>query len=96
MRRVHTIHTIRPFVSGTMFATLFAIASMYAIGREVWVAKVFENMPNPTHLLNVFSFFESAFFNTTTVVQILCVATVVAFVWLARDFARGVRIPAFA
>lgn len=96
MRRVRTIHAVRPLASGTAFAALLALGSLYAIGREVWVAQVFANMPNPAHLAQVFVFFEAAFFNTTAVVQILCVAVLFAFAWIVRDFARSVQLPRFA
>lgn len=94
MRRVHTIHAIRPLASGTAFAALLATGSLYLIGREVWVARVFENMPSPAHLLSFATFFETAFFNTTTVVQVLCVAILFSFVWIVRDFVRSIQLPA--
>jgi hypothetical protein len=96
MRRVHTIHALRPLMSGALFASVLALASLYAIGREVWVAKVVANMPNPIHVIHFLRFFEVAFFNTTTIVQILCIAVLFSFGWLARDFARTLRIPVFA
>src|SRR4051812_32187716 len=91
MRRVHTIHAVRPLLSGTILAAILSIGSLYLIGREVWVAKVFTNMPNPVHITSAIRFFEAAFFNTTTVVQVLCVAVVFSFVWLAYDLVRSVR-----
>ncbi|MDB5265309.1 MAG: hypothetical protein JWM39_22 [Parcubacteria group bacterium] len=96
MRRVHTIHAVRPLLSGTMLAAVLAIGSLYLIGRKVWVARVFENMPNPIHLASVIRFFEAAFFNTSTVVQVLCVAVVFSFFWIARDLIRSLPVVRFA
>lgn len=94
MRRVHTIHAVRPLASGTAFAALLGLGSLYFIGKEVWVARVFENMPSPAHLLSFATFFESAFFNTTTIVQVLCVVILFSFVWIVRDFIRSIQLPA--
>jgi hypothetical protein len=69
MRRVHTIHAVRPLLSGTALAAVLSIGSLYLIGRKVWVARVLENMPNPVHVASVLRFFEAAFFNTNTVVR---------------------------
>ncbi|MDB5237523.1 MAG: hypothetical protein JWL88_625 [Parcubacteria group bacterium] len=92
MRRVHTIHTVRPLLSSTALAAVLSIGSLYLIGRKVWVARVFENMPNPIHIASVLHFFEAAFFNTSTIVQVLCVAVLFSFVWLVRGFARSVPL----
>lgn len=96
MRRVHTIHAVRPLVSGTALAVLLSLGSLYFIGREVWVARVFANMPNPVHVASVVRFFEAAFFNTTTVVQVLCITVLFGLFWLARDLTRSIQLPRFA
>ncbi|KND51600.1 MAG: hypothetical protein AB202_03480 [Parcubacteria bacterium C7867-007] len=93
MRRVHTIHAIRPLVSSTMLAALLSLGSLYMVGREVWVAKVFVNMPNPLHVASTLRFFEAAFFNTTTVVQVLCIVVAFSVVWILRDLVRVLRLP---
>ncbi|HEV7121559.1 MAG TPA: hypothetical protein VGN56_01880 [Candidatus Paceibacterota bacterium] len=96
MRRVHTIHAVRPLFSGTAFAALLALGSLYLIGRKVWVARVFENMPNPVHVASVLRFFEAAFFNTNSIVQALCIVTAFSFVWLVRDAVRTLPMLRFA
>ncbi len=96
MRRVHTIHAVRPLMSGTAFAAALAIVALYFIGRKVWVARIFENMPNPIHVGSVLRFFEAAFFNTNTVVQVLCVAVVFSALWIVRDLMRALPILRFA
>lgn len=96
MRRVHTMHAVRPLLSSTALATVLALGSLYLIGRKVWVARVFENMPNPVHVSSVLRFFEAAFFNTSTIVQVLCIALAFSFVWIVRDFLRSVPSFRFA
>lgn len=96
MRRVHAIHAVRPLLSGTMLGAVIALVSLYLIGRKVWVARVFENMPNPVHFAALLRFFEAAFLNTTAIVQILCVLTVFGFVWLVRDLLHSLPTVRFA
>lgn len=96
MRRVRTIHGVRPLFSGTAPAVLLALGSLYLIGRKVWVARVFENMPNPVHIASVARFFEAAFFNTNSIVQVLCIVAAFSFVWLARDAMRALPALRFA
>ncbi len=45
MQRVHRISKLRVLISGGVFALTLALLALYAIGREVWVARVFENGP---------------------------------------------------
>lgn len=91
LRRAHTIRIMRTVTSGTVVGMVLVLVSLAAIGREVWVARVIENMPAPTNILAVFHFFESAFMNTTAVVQILSVMLVVGVVWAAYDALRQVQ-----
>jgi hypothetical protein len=96
MRRVRTAHALRavfstPIVSGIVFA-----AALWGIGREVWVARVFENMPSLAHADAVARFLLAAFMNTEAVVQVLLVLAAIALVWLMRDGARTIAAPRFA
>ena len=75
---------------------LLSLVSLYVIGREVWVAQVFANMPNPINVLALVHFIEVAFLNTTTLVQVLCVAIVFSAIWLVRDVAKSIQLPRFA
>ena len=45
MRRVRLIRILALVISTAALATLTFIAAMWGIGREVWVARVFENGP---------------------------------------------------
>ncbi len=87
MRRVHTIHTIRPLVSGAMLAFIIMAAALYGIGREVWVAKVFENAP--TDLLAALQFFLTAFGHTQITVQAFTIIAAGAMLWFFKDVTRA-------
>lgn len=91
LRRARFIRTVRPFVSGTALATVLSAASLYALGREVWVARVLENMPSPANLLALLRFFEAAFLNTSFAVQVLSLVLVFGMLWVARDTARNIH-----
>ncbi len=86
MRRVRRISILRIVISGAVFALTLALLSLYAIGREVWVARVFENGPQ--------SFWGRAFYlvyafeHTRFVVQALAVACAASLVFLAREITR--------
>lgn len=89
MRRVRMIHafrTLAPLVGG---AGVFLIA-VWGIGREVWVAKVFENMPTLSDVPAVLSFYARAFLATDLFVQLLSILAAGALIALARSFARMV------
>ena len=86
MRRVRRISILRIFVSGGVFAICVALLALWGIGREVWVAKVFENGPQDPvgHALYLLYAFE----HTRFVVQGLVVVTVASFAYLVRETAR--------
>src|SRR3989344_7112396 len=86
MRRVRTIHAIRPFVNAMTLAALVASAALYGIGREVWVAKVLEN--SPTDIVSATLFLASPFSETELIVQALSVLVLVSVVYLARETAK--------
>lgn len=88
MRRVHTIRLVRPFLSSTALSSLVIVLALWGIGREVWVARVFENMPSLADAAAVSQFVLSAFLHTDFVVQALSVVTMAAAVWLVRDALR--------
>ncbi len=91
LRRARFIRTVRPFVSGTALASVLTLGSLYALGREVWVARVLENMPSPANLTALLRFFEAAFLNTSFGVQVLSVLLVFGMMWVARDAARNIQ-----
>lgn len=86
MRRVRIMHAIRTYAPIFGAAVLFVFA-LGAVGREVWVAKVFENMPSYADLPGVLGFFSGAFFHTELMVQVLLILALGALVWLAHGLA---------
>jgi len=86
MRRVHTIHTLRPLVSGGALAFVLAGLALVGIGKEVWVARVLENAPHTFALLP--QFYLSAFTHTDIVVQALSVVALASVIYLARETAK--------
>ncbi|MDP1707410.1 MAG: hypothetical protein Q8L30_02555 [bacterium] len=87
MRRVRLIRVLGLVISTTVLATLTFTAALWGIGKEVWVARVFQNAPaDLTHLPNFLIF---AFVNTSFIVQVLVVLTLVSFVFLVREILRS-------
>ena len=86
MRRVRVIRVLRPFISAGALAVLTFTIALWGIGREVWVARVFENAPHNLALLP--SFYLAAFTHTNLVVQALALASIGSLVYLARATAR--------
>ena len=96
MRRVRTIHTLRPLVSTTALSAFLLLGALWGIGREVWVARVFENMPSLSDAAVLSRFMLSAFLHTDFLVQALSVLAIAAFVWLVSDGLRTLRsVPRF-
>ena len=89
MRRVRTIHALQSSASGVGASVLLAIASLYFIGREVWVARVWENMPNLTNINAFIRFFTYAFLHTHVIVQALILLTIFAALWFVRELTRA-------
>jgi hypothetical protein len=86
MRRVHTVRMLRLVVNGASASALVLFLSLYAIGREVWVAKVLTN--GPEGLLGRLLYLEYAFLHTQVAVQVLTLLAVGAVVYLARETVR--------
>lgn len=89
--RAHTIRLVRPLLSGAFLGGMVVVVSLYAIGREVWVARVLENMPSLANIAGFVRFFEVAFLNTSFVVQVLSVLLIAGMVWVVRDAVQGLR-----
>jgi len=88
MRRVYFVHAVRPFLSNAAGAVVLMAASLYLLGRQVFVAQVFRNMPSTSDYAALLRFFEAAFLNTSFVVQLLTVLAALASVWLVRECTR--------
>jgi hypothetical protein len=91
MRRVHLIRILRVVISGAVFAILVTLLALWGIGKEVWVARVFENMPHSDNLGASIAFWEAAFTHTRLVVQILSVLTFFSFIYFVRESFRLVK-----
>jgi len=86
MHRVHTIRSFRPLVSTAALAVVVGSVALWGIGREVWVAHVFQN--SPANLVDVPRFFLAAFTHTRLIVQTLSLTALASVVFLAREFVR--------
>ena len=88
MRRIHIIRILGLVISTGMLAILTLVLALWGIGKEVWVARVFQNAPSD--ITNLPNFFISAFGHTRLIVQILAILTFVSFVYLARATASAI------
>lgn len=86
MRRVHRIRVLRVIISGGVFAALLSVLLLWGIGREVWVAHVFQNAP--TNFADIPNFYLAAFLNTRALVQALILLTITSFLYFVRELVR--------
>ena len=86
MRRVRLIRILWLVVSTGMLALLALVSALWGIGKEVWVARVFENAP--TGFADSLDFYLAAFAHTRLVVQTLTLATLASLAFLAYEVAR--------
>jgi hypothetical protein len=91
MRRVQVARVVRALLSNVALALVLFTLALYGVGREVWVAHVFQNAPHGD-VLAVARFFLAAFIDTRLIVQALCLTTLAAFVWLMRDLVKVVKL----
>lgn len=82
MRRVYTIRILRIVFGGATAACLLLLLALYGLGREVWVAKVFEN--GPQNFFGHSRYLLYAFDHTRLTVQALTLATLGSLIYLAR------------
>lgn len=92
MRRVRTIHALRSASTGAGASVLLLTLSLYLIGREVWVARVWENMPKLSHLGSFVRFFTYAFTHTHPSVQLLVLLVIFAALWFVRELIRALNV----
>jgi hypothetical protein len=88
LMRVRAVHTLRTYFFPALCALLLLVLALAGLGREVWVAHVIANMPQPTHIAALLRFLAAAFLNTTYVVQVLSIVAVGMFIWFTE---RSVR-----
>jgi len=89
MRRVRAIRFLRPAFSPAALAFVLFLASLWGIGRQVWVARVFENMPSLADVPAFASFALGAFAGTELLVQALTVLAGAALIRLAADLGKA-------
>lgn len=87
MRQVRRIRILRLIISGAVFAVTATLLALYGIGREVWVARVFEN--GPQDFMGHLSYLVYAFEHTRFGVQAMVLVCVGSFVYLAREITRS-------
>jgi hypothetical protein len=87
MRRVRLIRLLGLVISTGVLAVLTLVLALWGIGKEVWVARVFQNAP--TDLVQLPNFFIAAFGHTRLVVQVLSLLSLAAFIYSARAFVRA-------
>jgi hypothetical protein len=81
MGRVYAIHTLYILLSTTSLSVLVFAISLWSIGREVWVSRVFQNTPSLMNANAVLHFYLLAFLDTRSIVQALTLITAAAFLW---------------
>src|ERR1035437_9666718 len=86
MRRVRLIRVLRLVISTAVLAALTFVAALWGIGREVWVARVFENAPR--NFADLPNFYIAAFLHTHFIVQVLTVLTLGSLLYLVVELAR--------
>lgn len=89
MRRVRLMRLLLLVLSTVTLALLTGVAALWGIGKEVWVAKVFEN--GPGGFFDHIQYFRYAFLHTRGIVQALVVLTLVSSGFLVREAARSLR-----
>jgi hypothetical protein len=95
MRRVRIIAALRPFISNLAGALYLLTLSLYMLGREVFVAQVWRNMPSLADAGAVARFVEGAVLNTEVSVQLILTLIIIGNVWLFSEFvsAHSRRLP---
>jgi branched-subunit amino acid ABC-type transport system permease component len=87
MRRIYRARAVRTVVSGATLSLVLLALALYGIGREVWVARVFQNMPHQG-LVAIGRFYLFAFADTRAIVQLLSILVIASLIYLARSFAQ--------
>ena len=90
MRRVRLIRILTLIISTVTLVVITSIAALWGIGREVWVARVFENMPNVANGGAFLAFWIATFVHTRLIVQILTILTGISLLFLLREIVRFV------
>src|SRR3989344_5249707 len=87
MAGVGVVYTARQLTSATALKLYVCAASLYGIGRLVWVSHVFENWAN-VGLSGSLQFMAAAVLNTHTAVQLTLMVLLFAAASLLLDLVR--------
>jgi len=90
MRRIYAIRLMK-LVVAPLAALAALLVALWGIGREVWVAKVLENMPALSDVPGILTFGTTAFIQTDLIVQTLSVLFIAAILWLASELAHTLK-----
>lgn len=90
MRRVYIVRMLRLFLSSCVLSIFALGVTLWFIGREVWVVKVFTNGPHD--FLGHARYLVYAFVHTHFVVQFLAFVALVASIYIAHTIARVVQM----
>ncbi|OIO51602.1 hypothetical protein CO131_01915 [Candidatus Kaiserbacteria bacterium CG_4_9_14_3_um_filter_50_16] len=86
MRRIFLIRMLRYVFSGFTVGCFVLVVALFGLGREVWVARIFQN--TPANLADLPRFYIAAFDHTRLTVQALILLTIASFIYLARAIVR--------
>ena len=86
MQRVRRMRILLLIISTLTLAALTTVAALWGIGKEVWVARVFENAPHD--FFGRAQYLWYAFTHTHVIVQSLSILTLGSLILLARELAR--------
>ena len=95
MAAVGMVYFARQLTGSTALKLYICAASLWGIGQLVWVAKVFENVPE-NNFVELMSFFLSAAMNTNLFVQVMLAVLVLAGISLLLDLLRATPRRSFA
>jgi len=90
MRRVRLMRILGLIISTVALALVTLGLALWGIGKEVWVARVFENMPDSGRFDEIGRFYFTAFGHARLIVQTLAVITFFSFLYLVRATFRAV------
>lgn len=90
MRRVYIVRILRPFLSSSALSIFALMLTLWFIGREVWVAKVFTNGPHD--FFGHAGYLIYAFAHTHFVVQFLALVVLVSSIYIVHTIAHTVQM----
>ena len=88
MRSVRRVRILRFVFSSITASCILLLLALWGIGREVWVARVFQN--GPQNFIGHSFYLVYAFEHTRLVVQSLVLLTFASLIYLAREIARAI------